>query len=232
MSTALPILGDSIRRPKNVVAVFRDIPPHKVAEEMLRQSEDKYRILFENESDAVMVFDAETQRIEEANLAALEPFGYSEEAFLGLTFSDISAEKTQATESVQELTSTLPQRRYLPLGYFRKKGGTVFPGEIRTGVFASGGSQKIIGVVRDISQRMKTEAELFESRSKCRELLEKVNDVICAIDLDGVIKYISPLIESVLNYTPQELVGRHFSDFVHPDDLRRIERSCFEMFGV
>ena len=71
VSTALPILRDSIGRPKNVVAVFRDIPPYKVAEEMLRQSEEQYQILFENESDAVMVLDAETQRTEEANSAAL-----------------------------------------------------------------------------------------------------------------------------------------------------------------
>jgi len=231
LSIALSILRDSIGRPKNVIAVLRDIPQRKVNEDVLRENEEKYRSLFENESDALIVFDAETQRIEEANLAALELFGYSEEAFLGLTFSDISAEKTQAAESVQELISGLPQGRYVPLGYFRKKGGTIFPGEIRTGAFVSGGRQKIIGVVRDISQRMETEASLSESRSECRELVEKINDVICEIDLNGVIKYISPLIESVLNYTPQELIGRHFSDFVHPDDLRRVENDFREALG-
>ena len=50
---------------------------HKRAEERLRESEERYRQLFDGESDAVVVFDAETMQFEDANQAAMDLFGYS-----------------------------------------------------------------------------------------------------------------------------------------------------------
>ena len=63
------------------------------AEEAIGATEEKYHQLFDNESDAVMIFDAETGQFEDANQATLDLYGYSKDEFLTLKIEDISAAK-------------------------------------------------------------------------------------------------------------------------------------------
>jgi PAS domain S-box-containing protein len=130
------------------------------AEEALKESEEKYRQLFQNESDAVMILDAETLQFEDANKVTLDLYGYSKEEFLALNVEDISAEKEKTRIAVQKVKDDEPSSKWVPLRYFRKKDGTTFPGEICVGAFFSGGRKKIIGAVRDITERKQAEEAL------------------------------------------------------------------------
>jgi PAS domain S-box-containing protein len=71
--------------------LIRDITDHKVAEEALRESEANYRLLFSAESDAIVVVDAETMGIVDANEAALALYGYKRSELLGLKVIELSA---------------------------------------------------------------------------------------------------------------------------------------------
>lgn len=130
------------------------------ADEKLRESEEKYRSLFENDSDAVMILDAETLRFEEANPATLDLYGYSKDEFLSLTIEDISDEKDKTRAAVKELINNDFKSYSVPIRYFKKKDGTVFPGEISAGIFVSKGCKKIIGAVRDITERKRSEEKI------------------------------------------------------------------------
>jgi PAS domain S-box-containing protein len=79
--------------------------------------------------------------------------------------------------------------------------------------------QSVIEITRDISSRKKTEAALQESEEKYRTLIESINDVIYTTDENGVITYVSPVVEVIGGYHPSELVGRAFTHFVYPEDL-------------
>lgn len=137
-----------------------DITSRKQALDALAESEEKYRQLFESDSDAIMIFDSETQRFEDANPATLDLFGYSKEEFLGLTVEDISAEKDQTRLSVKKVSDAATAAMKIPLRYFRRKDGRTFPGEISAGKFISAGRQKIIGAVRDITERIQAEDKI------------------------------------------------------------------------
>jgi PAS domain S-box-containing protein len=76
----------------------------------------------------------------------------------------------------------------------------------------------------EIAERLRAEVALRESEEKYRELVENISDIIYAIDQDGIISYISPAIERILGYDPQDVVGTHFSRFIHPDDMPRLEK--------
>lgn len=75
----------------------------------------------------------------------------------------------------------------------------------------------------EIADRKQVEKSLRESEEKYRELVENINEVLYAIDENGVMTYISPVIESIIGYSPSEIVGRPFSSFVHPEDMARMK---------
>ncbi|MFA4877072.1 MAG: MASE3 domain-containing protein [Methanoregula sp.] len=70
------------------------------------------------------------------------------------------------------------------------------------------------------------EETVRESREMYRQLVENINDVIFSLDLQGNFTYISPVIERLYGYTPDETIGQHFSKFIHPED----HPICIEAF--
>jgi PAS domain S-box-containing protein len=71
-------------------------------------------------------------------------------------------------------------------------------------------------------QRYKLEMRLKENEKRYRELVENLNDVIYSLDEKGRFTYISPIIEQLYGYSPTELMGKHFTDFIYQEDLPRL----------
>ncbi len=74
------------------------------------------------------------------------------------------------------------------------------------------------GLVQDISDRREAEDALRRSEERYRVLVENLNDVVFAVDARGYFTYISQRIRELAGYLPEEIVGEHFSRFVHPHD--------------
>ncbi|MGD8521044.1 MAG: PAS domain S-box protein [Desulfobacterales bacterium] len=196
-----------------VIEHLRDITARKQAEESLIESEAKYRELFENESDAVMIFDAETLRFEDANRATLDLYGYSKEEFLTLTVEDISAEKTKTRVAVKKVKDRELDSKYVPLRYFKRKDGSIFPGEICAGTFVTGGRKKIIGAVRDITERVSMQESLQNSENRFHELFNNMRNgvaVFQAVDdgKDFIFVDFNNAAERLDNIKKEDLLGK------------------------
>ncbi len=80
-----------------------------------------------------------------------------------------------------------------------------------------------IGVAIDVTEQTAAREALRKSEEKYRELVENINDVLYAIDRKGLITYISPVIESVLGYRADELIGKRFFDYIYSQDQPRLK---------
>ncbi|WP_126148180.1 EAL domain-containing protein [Synechococcus elongatus] len=78
------------------------------------------------------------------------------------------------------------------------------------------------GLIIDISDRKKIEAELQTSEERYRLLAENMNDLVCLHQADGTYLYVSPSAEALLGFSSEEMVGQNPYDFFHPEDCDRI----------
>ncbi|MHC1729114.1 MAG: PAS domain S-box protein [Syntrophobacteraceae bacterium] len=169
-ATAAPLIG----RDGSIIGFIqsiRDVSDRKHAEEAVRQSEEKYRQLFETVSDAILVFDGETGRFIDVNERALHLYGYSRDEFLGLKHNDITAQPDQSAASIKETLVGI--RTQVPLRYHRKKDGTQFPAEISSSTFVLSGRRALCGVVRDITERRRVEEELSSYHDHLEDLIKE-----------------------------------------------------------
>ncbi len=141
---------------------FSDITERKLIELALRDSEDRYRQLFEMESDAILLIDNETGRILDANVAAQSMYGYTREELLSMKNVDISAEPDQTKRVTKSGVGEVESLVKVPLRKHRSKEGTAFPVEITGRFFIMNGRDVHIAAIRDITERRKAQ-ELLES---------------------------------------------------------------------
>jgi PAS domain S-box-containing protein len=200
---------------------------HQKAQEKLRESEARYRQLFDHDSDAVVVFDVETMQLEDANSAALHLFGYSKSELLSLSVPDISAEKTKTEKQIQLIKKGDAAAQQIPLRHLKKRDGTTFAAEISAGEFISDGRRKIIGAIRDITIRHRAEEELKKTKQRLQHVLTSSPAVIYACHPAGdcATTFISDNVKTELGHDPLKFTeDRHFwIDHIHPEDVAHVK---------
>lgn len=188
-----------------------DITESKRMQMVIKESEEKYRLLFEAESDAIFMIDAITGQILDTNPAASRIYGFTKEEFLTMKNTDVSAEPEKTS------LATKNNETLIPLRFHRKKNADIFPVELSAG-FTYLNERKIqIVTARDITERVHNQEALRESEEKYRTLIEKALDGIVITQL-GKFMFTNEAFCNMIHYTKEELAGKSYLDFVHPDD--------------
>jgi PAS domain S-box-containing protein len=193
----------------------KEIAARKLTERALKESEERYRRLFEAESDAIFVVDRETERMIDANPAALKLYGYSRQEILLLKASDVSTEPEKARQSIAE------RQTFIPLRLHRKKDGAVFPVEIARSFFRFHDREIHVAAIRDITERRRAEEELKESEERFRLAADAARFGIYRYDFASGAGYWSPEFKALLGVPPDQplaLDADKLFQGLHPDD--------------
>ncbi|HOI31108.1 MAG TPA: PAS domain S-box protein [Melioribacteraceae bacterium] len=163
-----------------IEGIARDITERKRVESILRDSEERFRAYINQAADALFVHDFRGKFVD-VNERACSSIGYTREELLNMTVFDIETDFN--LESAQrEWIKIMPGNSMQLLGHHKRKDGSKFPIEVQFGCFDLKGIRYYMGLVRDITERVKTEAALRESEEKLRLFIEYTPAAIAMLD--------------------------------------------------
>src|SRR5215213_1236843 len=110
-----------------------------------------------------------------------------------------------------------------------RKDGSEFPIEMSLGETHEDGERLFTGVIRDVTERKEIEKVIKESEERLRTLLQNTSDIITLLEADGTVRYVSPAVERVTGYRPEEQIGINAFGSVHPDDREQAASTFAEV---
>lgn len=195
-----------------------------------RASEERYRAIFENASEAIFIIEAEGEhagRIVAANPAAATMHGYSLEELIGRSIADIDAPE-DSLHMHRRIGQMLQGEWINEEIRHRRKDGSVFPVDLNAGIFELNGKKYVLGFDRDITVRKETEAALHESERRFREMLQALKLISLTLDCDGQITFCNAFFLNLTGWSEREVVGKNWFDLVIPPERRDAYRSSFD----
>jgi len=178
--------------------------------EALRESENRYRTLFEIANDAIFFLDGEG-RFLDANRVACERLGYSPQELLKMSLKDINSPKAavmipQQIQSIREEGHAVFESRHV------RRDGSSFPVEVSARAMMYNGKPALLGIVRDITDRKQAE----DSASRLAAIVESSDDAIVGITLDGIVTSWNRGAERLYGYSAEEVRGKSAGVLVPP----------------
>ena len=203
-------------RPADLVT-FIDITERKRAEDALRESEEKYRTLFNSAGDAIFIHDDNGQ-ILAFNTQTCEQLGYTHSELMSMTVKQVDSIE-DAPHAPARIARLMEQGHLSFETMHRRKDGSLIPTEVNARLITWEGQPAVMSVCRDVTRRKQVEDALHESEEKYRHLIENSHDIIYTMTPVGEFIYVSPSWTQLLGHPVTEVIGKSFQQFVHPDDI-------------
>ncbi|HEX8077684.1 MAG TPA: PAS domain S-box protein, partial [Chthoniobacterales bacterium] len=204
----------------------------------LEASDQRSRQLFEDAPIGMAVVTLDKQKFKQVNARFTEMIGYSEEELMALTPLDVThpGDLAETERLVKEMLAGTP-RNAVEKRYVRKNGETLWTERTACVIRdKEGAARDFLIMVEDITERKRAEEAVREGQRKLEVALEanqlimdNSQDVICTIDEAGCFVTMNGASEGLWGYRPEELVGRRYIDFVHPEDRVTTERAAAEI---
>jgi diguanylate cyclase (GGDEF)-like protein/PAS domain S-box-containing protein len=189
-----------------------DITDQKQAEQALRDSEEKYRLLVENQTDMVVKVDLEG-RFLFVSRAYCETFGKTEQELLGNAFMPlVHQDDRKATTHAMQALHRPPHRCYVEQRALTKNGWRWLAWADRAVLDERGELVAIVGVGRDISERKAAEEALLHERERALITLHSIGDAVITTDAGGRVEYLNPSAESLTGWKNGEAADRPLAE--------------------
>ncbi|MGD8535065.1 MAG: PAS domain S-box protein, partial [Candidatus Aminicenantes bacterium] len=198
----------------------KEIIERKRIEKALRESEEKYRAIFESFHDVYFRTDKQGL-VTIISPSVRTQAGYDPEDIIGYPVTDFYLNPEDRETFIQKLRGTGAVNDYeLKL---KAKDGSVIETSMNAHIIIGNDGEPagVEGVLRDITERKRAEEALKESEEKYRDLVENLAEVIYILKPSGEVLYVSPTVKSLIGYAPKEIEGQSFAGLIHEDDLEQ-----------
>jgi PAS domain S-box-containing protein len=217
-------IGTEFNGKRASISNSRDITDRIRMEEELRESEKKFQTLLDESRDAVFVLDQE--KFLYANQTAAELLGFSDSSeLIGRDTNESVAPEDR--EKVSEMAFRRQTGEDVPNLYefsLIDKEGSKIPVETHVSLIEYEGKAASLSINRDITERKRMAEVLVESEKRFRGMVMNSNDIIAECDLNDRWTFVSPSVESILGYKPEEMIGKPAVDFMMPQDVESSRR--------
>ncbi len=201
---------------ENIAILAQDITERKQAEQVLHESETRFKNLFNSIRDSILIADTNRKMIQ-CNPAFTDLFGYAEDEIIGKETSYIYKDLNEFKEMGQKLKEKMGDPNFFLTISYKKRSGEIFPGE--TNVFylrnKEGEIQGFIGMIRDITERKQAEEKMAKAAREWQATFDAVNDAIWILDKDQNIINSNKSAESMFHHAREKMIGKHCWEIVH-----------------
>ena len=211
---------------------FMDITEHRLAEEALRQSEEKYRTIVESIEDGYFETDLAGNNTL-VNDVSCRHLKYPKEELIGINNRQFQ-DKTNAKKTYQafhEIYKTGTPLKALDMEVIRKD-GTKGVSELSVSLIRNSQGQPIgfRGISRDVSERKLLEEKIRQSEERYRTIIEQMEDGYFEIDLTGKFTYVNEAECRNLGYTHEELIGMTSRQYADEKNRKTLNNLFIEVY--
>ncbi len=213
------VTRDESGKARRLLGITHDLTERWETDELLRESEARFRILMEQAADPIFVHTPDG-RLVDVNRAACESLGYSRDELLKMRDHDFAA-------GVETTWETMTPGEPVTIdGIHVRKDGTAFPVEIRICLVESHGKPYVFALARDVSERKEAEAalkqalaETEEARDKVDAILRSLADGLIVTDMDNRILLMNRTAEGILGFRLKEVFMQSVEQVIKEEEL-------------
>lgn len=208
-----------------IYAVARDVTDRKRAEEELRESEEKFRTLMEQSIDMFFLHDMDGKIID-VNRQGEEMTGYSRSELLSMSIPDLDPDYYQREDRGAFWKKIHYNEPFQVQARLIRKDGSIFWADVVLSKVKISGRTLFMTLSRDITERLELYEALKRSEEKYRMLYENAPMPYQSLDENGCFLEVNPAwLETLGGYTKEEVIGKSFSEFIHPDSLHDFRKN-------
>jgi PAS domain S-box-containing protein len=229
-SVNLSVLRDLKGNPYAIIAVHRDVTERKKTEEKLKESENRFRRVFDASASAIFIADPKTGKLIDVNKSAEHLVARTRKELIGMHQT-----KLHPPDKVKYYAEKF--KKHVKLGktgdfeasVITKKGKEI-PVFISASVTPIGGKPVIIGAFSDISGLKKAEEKIRESEERYRAIVENSTDYIFTLDKQYRFIAVNKAIANLSRKSADELIGKSISTIFPKETADRFSKNIKEVF--
>jgi two-component system NtrC family sensor kinase len=214
---------------KALQGIFRDITEHKIMEDNLRKSEEKYRTILASMQEGYFEVDL-AGNLTFANKAMCKNLGFTEKELIGMNFTQYTSEETanELYKIYNKIFKTGEQIKTAVFEFIRKD-KTKLSAETSASLISDEHGKPIgfRGVSRDVTERKQMEDALRLSEEKYRTILENMEEGYFELDLAGNATFFNDSTCRIFGYPREELQGLNYRQYTDEENSKK----CFNIYN-